>query len=181
MNENELQEIYIYVDDSGVLHKNSLYKVLKKYYSFSLIVDINKLFGFVLENKKSICRYKDFALKLTIKNHINNLINLNKINPDLDTVLFINIDQQLTSTNGIYNLKQSIYEEFKNGIINYNYSTKHPSVFNANLKVKIKYCDSKYNYLIQASDILANRVFNAIRLKDNSLIPQNNHFYKKLP
>ncbi len=163
-------------------HRNSLYKVLREYHSFSLIVNIEKIYDYILEDKKAICRYKDFVLKVMIKTALSNLINLNMIDSDKPTKLIIQIDEQLTSSNGIYNLKQSIYEEFKHGIVNYNYNVKHNNLFSNTLEVSVKYRDSKHNYLIQASDILANRIYNAERHNNISLFPTKyNHFMKYFP
>ncbi len=112
---------------------------------------------------------------------LQDLVSSNIIDPNIDTKIIVQVDEQLTSSNGIYNLEQSIYEEFKHGILNFNYGTIHPKIFNKNLIVKVIYCDSKHNYLIQASDIIANRVFSAIRNNKPQLIPKNKHYIKYLP
>ena len=71
------------------------------------------------------------------------------------------IDQQHTSTDGYYTLSESISEELNHGIHNFNYGIFFAPLFKAPVKVSISFCDSSHNYLIQASDILANRIFTA--------------------
>ena len=158
-------------------HKNALYKVLRNDESQSLSVKIPSVYDSILSEKKAICRYKDYVLKLLIKKKLLELIDKGKICSDKPTHLVVNIDNQLTSTNGFYNLKESIYEELRYGIINHDYGTKHKNVFSNELIVETNYCDSKHHYLIQASDILANRILNSYSLKKREWreIPNNLH------
>lgn len=147
-----------------VKHKRALYNVLRYYESFSVSVDIKRVFPGILENKKSICRYKDYVIKRTIKTKVNQLISQNKISSLQDTTLHLNIDEQLSATNGYYDLSSTIEEEFLHGIYNYNYATFHQPIFACNkLNIHVAYCQSDKNYLIQASDILANKIWNFSR------------------
>ena len=57
----------------------------------------------------------------------------------------------------------------KFGIYNYDYGKMHPNVFNGDLDIVIKYCESKNDYLIQASDILANRIFSSYKYNQPNL------------
>lgn len=230
-----MQEIFIYIDDSGVLHcnsknryfvyagyiflsnedkniarrkykslskkirlnkgikgelkacnigkrnKNALYKVLKNYESLSVTVDIGKIYDRILKDKHSIVRYKDYAMKRIIKEKIKALISKNKINVDEDVTISLFIDNQNIATNGYYNLKGSIYEELKNGIRNFDYGMIHESIFKGDVNVNVRYCDSKIDYLIQASDILANRIFNSYEKNIEKLREIPNHKNLTLP
>lgn len=51
-------------------HKRSLYNSVKEYDSVAVVVDISRLYDYVLADKKSICRYKDYILKRCIKNKL---------------------------------------------------------------------------------------------------------------
>lgn len=95
------------------------------------------------------------------KRKLQDLIHLGMLNTDDDIHLFINIDEQPTATNGYYDLRDSIVEELQHGIISFNYGITHEKVFNGQVKVDIQYCESKHNFLIQASDILANRIWSS--------------------
>ncbi len=149
--------------------KRSLVKVMKKYRSVSLAVRIDSLYSHIVSDKKSICRYKDYVLKRCIKSELLELIRTGQLSKTEDIKLYINIDEQLTATNGYYSLQDSIYEELKHGIINFDYGIQHKKIFEGNVQVRIKYCESKNNYLIQASDILANRVWTSYRVNNHGL------------
>lgn len=205
------QEVFIYLDDSGVLHRNAegryfvyagyfflskkekdralnryraasrrvnknvpqelkafgasgktkrfLVSILKESESFSCVVDKNAVYDVILQNKKSIHRYKDYCLKRAAKAKLQDLISRGLIDPNLPTTLRFFIDNQPTSTDGIYNLRESIKEELSSGIANFDYGVTHPALFHNQLEVFTSFCDSRVNPLIQASDMLANCLF----------------------
>ena len=162
-------------------YKESLFKIMKRYESMSVSVDMDSLYHIILESKNSIFRYKDFALKLMIKNKILDLIRRGDIDPYEDTNIFIFIDEQNIKRHGVYTLQDNLLEELKSGIINYNYESHTKPIFFGELSVEVEYCDSKSNYLIQASDILANRYYYIYNKKAFELIKQNNHYHLSLP
>lgn len=163
-------------------HRRSLFNSIKRYTSVSCAVKISDLRSYVLNDKKSICRYKDYILKRCVKYALQELIKSSKINPNEDIELFINIDEQLTASNGYYSLKDSIKEELQHGISNWDYGTIHHNIFNSEVTVNIKYCDSKNDYLIQASDILANRIWNSYKNNDQKLLENiPNHYHLTFP
>lgn len=156
-------------------HKRSLFNVVKEYNSVAVVVDLNRIYDYVLADKKSICRYKDYVLKRCIKNKLKRLIADGIISKDEDITISIYIDEQLTATNGYYDLRDSIMEELKYGIANFDYGITHPHVFDAEVKVNIEYCDSSHNYMIQASDILANRIWSSYITGNKELRKISNH------
>lgn len=150
-------------------HKRALYNSVKEYDSLAVVVEISRLYNYVLADKKSICRYKDYILKRCIKTKLKKLITDGVLSKDEDITISIYIDEQLTATNGYYDLRDSIKEELQHGIVNFDYGIKHPHVFDSNVEVIIYYCDSSTNYMIQASDILANRIWTSYRSKERNL------------
>lgn len=154
---------------------------MKEYDSVSCVVSLNNIYPSILKNKKAICRYKDYAIKRCVKAKLEQLISAGRISTDSDVNLLINIDQQLTATNGYYDLRDSIREELQHGIRNFDYGVFHKPLFNSEVKVEIKYCESKDNYLIQASDILANRIWNGHKANDENLLNIPNHLNINLP
>lgn len=150
-------------------HKRSLFNSVKEYDSVAVVVDISRVYDYILADKKSICRYKDYILKRCVKNKLKKLITDGRISKNEDVTISIFIDEQLTATNGYYDLRDSIREELCYGIVNFDYSIRHQHVFDSNVTVNIQYCDSSTNYLIQASDILANRIWTSYRTNNPNL------------
>lgn len=142
-------------------HKRSLFEVMKKYNSVDVAVNLGSVYPNILENKLAVHRYKDYVLKRLVKAEVERLISSGEIDPYKPAELKVYIDQQHTSTDGYYTLAESISEELNHGINNFNYGMFYPPIFKAPVKLHISFCDSAHDYLIQASDILANRVFTA--------------------
>lgn len=123
-------------------------------------------------------RYKDYVLKRLIKFEIERLISAGEVDPFRPAHLRVYIDQQHTSTDGYYTLSQSVSEELNHGIYNFDYGVFYDPIFKAPVTVSIKFCDSSHDYLVQASDILANRIFTAYNFNSMELardIPHHSH------
>ena len=114
-------------------------------------------------------------LKRCVKNKLEDFIRRGVLSRTDDVDIAIYLDEQLTATNGYYDLRDSIVEELRHGIINFNYGVVHNNVFAGNVKVSIEYCESKNNYLIQASDIIANRIWTSYRVNNPQLRIIPNH------
>lgn len=159
-------------------HKNALFDVVKQYNSVDCIVDLTRVYPSIMSNKLAIHRYKDYVLKRLIKFEVERLIDAGEVDPYSPAALKVYIDQQHTSTNGYYTLAQSVTEELNHGIHNFDYAVFHSPIFKAPVTVSIQFCDSSHNYLVQASDILANRVFTAYNYEKQELIrdiPHHSH------
>lgn len=156
-------------------HKRALFNSVAEFDSISVAVDISRVYQYILSDKKSICRYKDYILKRCVKEKLKALIADGVISKDEDIKISIFIDEQLTATNGYYDLRDSIAEELEHGIANFDYGIKHPHLFDAHVTVNIQYCNSSQNYLIQASDILANRIWTSYRVNNRNLRKIGNH------
>lgn len=162
-------------------HKRSLLNSVLEYESLSAAVELSRVYDYIIDNKKSRCRYKDYILKLCIKKKLQDLIQRGVLNREEDIHLHISIDEQLTATDGYYDLRDSIAEELQHGIINFNYGVVHEKTFSGTVKVDIKYCESKNNYLIQASDIIANRIWTSYRVGRPELREIPNHTHLTFP
>ena len=162
-------------------HKRSLYNVLREYNSVSVAVDISKIYDRILCDKRSICRYKDFILKRVIKRQVQAFVDSKTLSPDDDVTIKINIDEQLTASDGRYSLGESVAEELSRGIYNFDYGVQHPRVLEGKVNVSVRYCNSKNNYLIQASDILANRIWTSYCVQNASLRKIPKHTSLALP
>lgn len=226
------QEVFIYLDDSGTLHKHAsgqyfiyagyiflsqkekdkalaiyraaakkcnpskeelkaygtkgktkryLVSILREYESFSCVVDKNRVYSSIMDNKKSIHRYKDYCIKRIAKAKLVSLISRKIIDPNQPIKLRFFVDNQPTSTDGIYNLRESIREELSSGIANFDYGVIHEPIFHNKVQVFTDFCDSKYHYLIQASDMLANCIFTKYNFNPNIKHNHKNHTEIILP
>lgn len=168
-NEIIKKDIYINIDElKGHTLKSKdrlrLLRFVHKYNTAGLIVNNSEIQKQdILYSKDAKGRYRDYVIKLLIKDIIISLIKNNKIDPNKPVALIINMDQESAKTNGKYTLSEGIYEELIKGIINYNYGFKtNPILFNK-LVIKIYMQNSKDSIIIQASDIIANNIWrNAI-------------------
>ena len=173
-NREELKACYL--DKS---EKYELYRVLKNEHSMGLTVDIKRVQSNILDHKKSIHRYKDYVLKRLVKEKIKLLINRGLLNPEDDLKLCICVDEQATASNGYYNFEESVYEELKNGV--HNYGVFYEPIWKGKLEINVSYCDSKHNYLIQASDILANRLWTSFKIDNREMRNIPEHSCMRLP
>lgn len=139
-------------------HNRQLMNYIKKYSTICCIIDNEKIYHRIKEDKASRGRFLDYSIKLLIKNTVKGLIKSQKINPKEPIKLVLNIDEQTTKTNGYYNLKDGILEELKYGIQNYNYKTMYEPTVHSELEVSVCYQKSDKSYLIQASDLVAGTV-----------------------
>ena len=132
-----------------------LLKINKKEYNYGVFINNKKIYDSIMQNKAARGRYIDYAQKRVIKEIILYAINNQKIDITKPVYLNIKIDDAKTKSNGYYNLKDSIYEELVNGIINYDYSTIHKPILKNGLKLKVENYNSKYNFGIQSADIIS--------------------------
>lgn len=140
------------------VHIRQLMNYVKKYAVLGCIINNDKVYPNIKSNTASRGRFLDYALKLLIKETFKGLIKENLINPNKPIRLILNIDEQTTKTNGYYNLTDSIIEELKYGIYNYNYSVSYKPIINSDLDVKLNYQKSDKSYLIQAADLVAGTI-----------------------
>lgn len=116
----------------------------------------------ILYSKDSKGRYRDYVIKLLIKDIVIDLIKRKIIDPYKPVTLIVNMDQESAKTNGRYKLDEGIYEELVKGIINFNYGFKTSPILFGGLNVKIYTQNSKDSIIIQASDIIANNIWRNI-------------------
>ena len=139
-------------------HNRQLMNYIKKYSVICCVINNDKVYSKIKSDTASRGRFLDYALKLLIKETFKGLIRQNFINPDKPVKLVLNIDEQTTKSNGYYNLKDSIMEELKHGIYNFNYSAMHKPILNNDFEITLNYQKSDKSYLIQASDLIAGTI-----------------------
>ena len=148
-------------------HRRWIYNLVKKQNNFGIFIMNKKIYSKIMDNKSSRGRFVDYAQKRIIKEIIMYSVKLGKIDINKELELYIKIDQAETKSNGYYNLEESIYEELVNGIINYDYSMVRVPILKSKLRVDVTYYNSKYNYGIQAADMIANYLHHQYELNIN--------------
>ncbi len=136
-------------------HTRQIFNLLKKAKNFGVFINNKKIYQNIISNKSARGRFIDYAQKRIVKEIIVYCIKEKLIDVNKPLSIYIKTDEYSSKSNGYYNLKDSIYEELVNGIINYDYSIMHKPLMNNTLEVKYTMYNSKYNYGIQSADFIA--------------------------
>ena len=139
--------------------KSELFRSLNKVYKFGVVIDQKKLLKKIFEHKKTKQRYLDYAYKIALKKALKHLISSGEIIANDVKTIHIFVDEHTTATDGKYELRESIEQEFKYGIFKYDYGAYYPPIFPNIDQIVLKFCDSASVRLIRAADIVANRLY----------------------
>lgn len=139
--------------------KGKLFRSLNGCYKFGVIIKQERVLGRIFESKKDKQRYLDYAYKIAVKRAFERMIEEGIISPDNVERLYFYVDEHTTATNGCYELKEALEQEFKNGTYNYKYDKFFPPIFTELKEVNVEYCNSKSKLLVRAADIIANRIY----------------------
>lgn len=152
-NESELKACRITNKEKG-----KLYRSLGGAIKFGVIVNQKNVLDRIFLSKKDKQRYLDYAYKIGLKRALKKLIAEGLIGEDVDNIFMYN-DEHSTATNGRYELREGLEQEFKLGTYNMRYDKFFPPLFETMQGVCLEFCDSKKVTLIRAADIVANRIY----------------------
>lgn len=139
--------------------KGKLYRSMNGAIRFGVIINQQKILSNIFQSKKDKQRYLDYTYKIGVKQTLQKLVKENVIIPDeVGTIHFYN-DEHNTATNGIYELREGLEQELKNGTYNMTYDIFFPPIFEKMKGIELQYCNSKKVHLIRAADIVANRIY----------------------
>ena len=156
-------------------NKGKLYRSLNNCLKFAVIINQKGILKKIFDNKKSKQRYLDYAYKIGLKRCFEHLINNNIIIPSNINKINIFVDEHTTATNGCYELREGLLNEFKYGTFNMEWNKFFSPILPDLDDLIVKFCDSKRKTLVRAADIIANKVF---YLKiNNKPINTNNHLF----
>lgn len=161
-------------------NKGKIYRSMNNWYKFCVLIKQRELRKEIFENKKHKQRYLDFAYKLVLKKCFEYLIRKKFINPDIVSDIFVNVDEHSTSTDGIYELRENLENEFKSGTFNFDWNIHYPPIFPKLRNLYLNYCDSKSKRLIRAADIISNHCYHLYKCT-KSLNAISNMFIFELP
>lgn len=142
-------------------HKRRLFNSLGDTYKFAIIIKESRVNVGIFNNKKSKQRYLDYAFKIGLKRALGNLIEKKILDKTIVNNVYVYQDEHTTATNGLYELREALYQEFKHGTSNFKYNMHHPPLFEGMGNVFVKYLNSEKYPLIRAADIVANKVYNS--------------------
>ena len=161
--------------------KAKLYRSLNHAEKFGIVIDQKQLGDRLFKSKKDKQRYLDWAFKMAVKSKFEILINQGSIDPSEVENLFFFVDEHTTATNGIYELRESLEQEFKRGNWNFEYMIHHPPIFPSLKSVVVKYCNSATKTLVRAADIVANHIFYDAKENEGTVQKKNKLYIKYHP
>ena len=139
--------------------KSKLFRSLNQHIKFGVVIHQKKLMNRIFQSKKDKQRYLDYAYKICLKRALEHLIAAKVINPLIVENMYVFVDEHTTATNGIYELREGLEQEFKTGTYNMSYDKFFPPLFRKLKSLDLKYCNSATTPLIRAADIVANKLY----------------------
>lgn len=139
--------------------KGKLFRSLNNCYKFGVVITEKNVLDRIYHSKKDKQRYLDYAYKIAVKKAFENLIQKEMIKQDEIERIYFYVDEHTTATNGRYELKEALEQEFKLGTYNFKYSKYYPPIFEKMKEVILEYCNSEAKLLVRAADIVANKIY----------------------
>lgn len=139
--------------------KAKLFRSLNSYYKFAVVVRQQLINKHIFDEKKSKQRYLDYAYKIGLKKLFEHLISKGIITSDNIDNIIVNADEHTTATNGRYELREALIQEYKFGTFNKDWKIFYPPILPNISGLDMNYCNSAKKPLIRAADIIANRVY----------------------
>lgn len=138
--------------------KGKLYRSMGRAIKFGVIINQKNVLDRIFLSKKDKQRYLDYAYKIGLKRALQQLITADVIGKNIDNIFVYN-DEHSTATNGRYELREGLEQEFKLGTYNMQYNKFFPPLFESMQGIHLEFCDSKKVTLVRAADIVANRIY----------------------
>lgn len=161
-------------------NKGKLYRSLNGVHKFGLVVDQKRVLDSIFSNKKSKQRYLDYAYKISVKRKFEQLINTGEIDPLKVRRLYFFVDEHSTATDGYYELREALEQEFRYGTYNINYSKFYPPIFPNLIDVQLHFCNSATKTLVRAADIVSNKIYHSA-VSHNTLKNNEHLLITRLP
>jgi len=138
--------------------KQRLFSSLNGVQKFAAIIKQDRIHKRIWADKKTKQRYLDYAYKIAVKRLFEHLIETQQIDPSKVGNLYFFVDEHNTATDGCYELRESLEQEFKMGTFNGNWNRYFPPIFRNLQNVHLTFCNSSKKTLIRAADIVSNRL-----------------------
>ena len=120
--------------------KGKLYRSMGKAVKFGVIINQKNVLDRIFLSKKDKQRYLDYAYKIGLKRALQQLITKGIIERKVDNIFLYN-DEHSTATNGRYELREGLEQEFKLGTYNMQYDKFFPPLFDTMQGLHLEFCD----------------------------------------
>lgn len=161
--------------------KAQLYRSLNGFIKFGVVIQQKNLHSKIFSSKKTKQRYLDFAYKIALKRALLEIIKQGKVKVDDVDNIHVYVDEHTTATDGKYELREALEQEFKFGTFNFDYKHFFEPLFPTMNGVDLRYCDSASVRLVRASDIIANKLYFLARSNQLSSCSKDNLHIEILP
>lgn len=164
--------------------KGKLYRSLNSIHKFGVIIYEQRNLDRIFTSKKDKQRYLDYAYKIAIKRQFKQLITSKAIVANDVNNLYFYVDEHTTATNGCYELREGLEQEFKLGTYNEAWDHFFPPIFSNLQGVYLQFCDSSATRLVRVADIVANHIYHAAlqdKLPHGKVYNSNNLYVSTLP
>lgn len=159
-----------------------MFRALNNCYKFGVVVHEKRVLDRIFQSKKDKQRYLDYAYKIAVKRAFQSLIKKQILNQQEVERIYFFVDEHTTATNGKYELRESLEQEFNYGTYNYNYERYFPPLFSDMKEVCVQFCNSESKLLVRAADIIANKIYYlAVNEMYDELNEMENLFIEYLP
>lgn len=156
--------------------KSSMFRAMNPYHRFGVVVNQQNVLTSIFENKKSKQRYLDYVFKRGLKSALQNMLIRQEIKAENIESIYVFMDEHTTATDGRYELRESLENEFKNGTYNRNWDRAFLPLFTDMKTVELQLKDSCQDSLVRAADITANRLYYAAISKQYDLVKDHIDF-----
>lgn len=157
-------------------NKGKLFRSINQELRFGVVIDQQSLDPLIFTAKKHKQRYLDYAFKIMIRRYLEKLIALGYIAKDEVHKINFFVDEHSTATDGRYELRESLQQEFFYGTFNMNWNKFFPPIFSQRGTVNLVFCNSEKKTLIRSADIIANRILYKANTNP-TYSSENDHFY----
>lgn len=139
--------------------KHKLVRSLNNCFKFGVVVQQQRVMDRIFTSKKDKQRYLDYVYKIGLKRALESLMHDGLIAKDEVENLHVYVDEHTTATNGRYELREGLEQEFKNGTYNWNYGIFYEPLFSGLKGVDLHFCNSATTTLVRAADHVANEIY----------------------
>ena len=161
--------------------KGKIFRSLNESFKFCVLVKQKELDKKIFENKKHKQRYLDYAYKIVLKKCFEQMISKGFLNPKQVDSIIVNVDEHTTATDGKYELRENLLNEFKYGTFNYEWDKFFEPIFPRLNDVVVNFCDSSKTRLVRAADVIANHCFYSANKNNGIVEGKTNMFVYVLP